>query len=209
MSVEDIREDFQNGTQIEWPDPQPLPSGLPAVPVLDERLLPESLRPWIADIAERAQTPLDFPAAGAIVALSAAVGRRLGIRPKRHDDWLVVPNLWGLIVGAPGMLKSPMLREIMKPFERLEAQAHAEFEREEREYQLRKEALQADRKRLINRFSRPRCESPRDELISGLRELEERRTLLDDDILSTTRPSKNLAKFSTRTPREFCSFEMR
>ena len=53
-------------------------------------------------------------------------GRRVGIRPKRYDDWVVVPNLWGLVVGPPGLLKTPMLREILKPLMRLAARAREE-----------------------------------------------------------------------------------
>jgi putative DNA primase/helicase len=93
MSTGDVHNDFERRTKVEWPDPQPLPGGLPGVPAFDEHLLPDALRPWLTDIAERAQVPLDFPAAAVIVPLSSALGRRCGIYPKRHDDWLVVPNL--------------------------------------------------------------------------------------------------------------------
>lgn len=107
-----------------WPDPLLIPDELPAVPAFDYALLPDSLRPWIEDIAERVQCPPDFPAIGAMVSLSAVVGRKVGIRPKRRDDWLEVPNLWGAIVGRPGVMKSPALRESMRPLRKLEAEAH-------------------------------------------------------------------------------------
>lgn len=73
-------------------------------------LLPDALRPWIADVAERMQCPPDYPAMGAMVALSSVVGRQVGIRPKRQDDWTVVPNLWGAVVGRPSLLKTPALQ---------------------------------------------------------------------------------------------------
>ena len=57
-------------------------------------MLPERFRGWIFDMANRACVPADYPAAAAIVALSGLIGRRLAIRPKRQDDWLVPPNLW-------------------------------------------------------------------------------------------------------------------
>src|SRR5262245_36081504 len=75
-------------------EPQSLPSEIPAVLPFDHALLPDNFRPWIQDISERIQCPPDFPAVAAMVALSAIVGRKVGIRPKRRDDWLVVPNLW-------------------------------------------------------------------------------------------------------------------
>lgn len=104
-----------------WDAPEPLPCMLLPVEKFNEALLPLSLRPWVCDIAERMQCPPDFPAVGAMVALSAVIGRKACIRPKRHDDWSVVPNLWGAIVGRPGVMKSPPLAEVLKPLERLQS----------------------------------------------------------------------------------------
>ena len=104
-----------------WDTPQPLPDALPPVAPFDPELLPQALRGWIADIAERMQCPPDFLAVGAIVALSSLIGARAVVAPKRHDDWRVVPNLWGAIVGRPGVMKSPALSEVMRPLHRLEA----------------------------------------------------------------------------------------
>ena len=98
-----------------WADPIPLPDLRVPVPPFDPELLPARLRPWLGDISERMQCPPEFPAVGALVALASLVGRQLGIRPKRHDDWLVVPNLWGAVVGRPGVMKSPALEEVTKP----------------------------------------------------------------------------------------------
>lgn len=103
-----------------WPDPVPLPNGLPPVQAFDAELLPEALRCWVTDIAERMQCPPDFTAVGAVVALSSIIGARAVVRPKAKDDWVVVPNLWGAIIGRPGVMKSPALSEVMKPLHRLE-----------------------------------------------------------------------------------------
>ena len=65
---------------------------------------------------------------GALVGLSSIVGRQLGIRPKRFDDWTVVPNLWGAIVGRPGLLKSPAIREALRPLRNLSAAAQKQYE---------------------------------------------------------------------------------
>ena len=104
-----------------WPDPVPLPDALPPVPAFDAELLPEAMRGWIVDIAERMQCPPDFPAVGVITALSGLIGARAVVAPKQHDDWRVAPNLWGLIVGRPGVMKSPALGEVLKPLHRLES----------------------------------------------------------------------------------------
>jgi hypothetical protein len=159
--------------------------GYPAVPVLNELLLPDSMRAWVVDIADRAQAPLDFPAAGAITVLSSIIGRRLGIRPKRYDDWVVVPNLWGLVIGPPGLLKTPMLREILKPLMRLVAQAREENKTARLEYELQEAAFQAERRALTTRASHSKDSIDRDELIARLRDLRadppsERRYIVND-----------------------------
>ena len=122
-------------TAADWAEPQPLPEGLPAVPAFDSVLLPETLRPWVEDIAERIQCAPEFPAIGAMVALAAVVGRQVGIRPRLHDDWTVVPNLWGAVVGRPGLLKSPALAEVMRPLHWLEACAKENYETERRDHE--------------------------------------------------------------------------
>lgn len=116
-----------------WLPPLPIPETLRPVEPFNCALLPDALRPWITDIAERMQCPPDFPAVGVMVALSSVIGRKACIRPKRHDDWRVIPNLWGVIVGRPSAMKSPALSEVLKPLDRLEATAgelHAELMRD-------------------------------------------------------------------------------
>ena len=111
------------GSATSWPLPETLPSGLPAVPLLLPELLPDAIRPWLVDIAERQQVPLEFVAVPALIALATVVGRKATIRPKQRDDWVVVPNLWGAIVGRPGLLKTPALKAALAPLDRLIATA--------------------------------------------------------------------------------------
>ena len=105
----------------EWPVPTPLPNALPPVDPFDAELLPVALRAWVMDIAHRMQCPPDFPAVAVLVALSSLVGARAVIQPKAFDDWLVVPNLWGAVVGRPGVKKSPALAEALRPLNRLQS----------------------------------------------------------------------------------------
>ncbi len=121
----------------EWPEPMPLPNALPPVMAFDPDLLPDALRAWVMDIAHRMQCPADFAAVGAVVALSSLIGARAVVQPKARDDWQVVPNLWGLIVGRPGVMKSPALAESLKPLHRLQAN---EFE----QWQAAHEAWELD-----------------------------------------------------------------
>jgi uncharacterized protein DUF3987 len=131
--------------QAPWPLPQPIPDGLRPVPSLPEKLLPESLRPWLVDIAERLQVPLEFPAVGAIVALASVVGNQVRMRPKSHDDWTVTPNLWGAVVGRPGTMKSPALEEAIKPLRRLIKEAEEAHMQDMQGWEFKREAFEATR----------------------------------------------------------------
>lgn len=75
------------------------------------------------DEADRMPCPPDFVAAAVIVGLSSVIGARCAIKPKRRDDWLIVPNLWGGAVGLPSDKKSPAIGAGMKPLDRLIAKA--------------------------------------------------------------------------------------
>jgi putative DNA primase/helicase len=124
-------------------DPRAIAVDLLPVPALDEVLIPEPFRAWLTDIANRGCFPLEYPAAAAIVELASLVGRKVVIRPKRHDDWLVVPNLWGAIVGPPSVQKSPPVEEALRPLKRLVGEAKAEHEKEVSEFKVRKLANEA------------------------------------------------------------------
>lgn len=112
-----------------WSTPQELPMLLPEAPSMTPEFLPGPLREWLTDISNRKQIPLEIPAAAAVVALAAVLGRKCAILPKRRDDWLVVPNLWGMIVARSGMLKTPAIHETLKPLGQLSVETHAEYER--------------------------------------------------------------------------------
>ena len=129
---------------------RPLPPRRPIAPALPSKLLPPALRPWLTDIAERMQVPLELVAAPALVGLSSVVGRRVGIHPKADDDWLVVPNLWGGLIARPGRLKSPALAETLKPVHRLAAASREHHKAMCIELGAEVSALKAQKKALNN-----------------------------------------------------------
>ena len=90
-----------------WPDPVPLPANLLPVAPFDYEMLPENMRPWVKDVAERMQCPSDYVGVTVMAALGSLIGRKVAVRPKLEDDWSVVPNVWGLLIGPPGIMKSP------------------------------------------------------------------------------------------------------
>lgn len=99
--------------------PEPLPE-LPPVMPFDYNFLPVSIRDYTKDISERMQCPPDFAAVNTYVMLSAPIGCKIGIRPKRRDNWAIVPNLWGVTIGGSGVMKSPNRNEVLKPLKQLQ-----------------------------------------------------------------------------------------
>ena len=122
-----------------WSAPEKLPE-LPEVPAFNFDVLPGPLRGFVHDIADRKQCPPEFPAVGAVVMAGAAIGCRLGIRPKQFDPWTVVPNLWGAIIGKSGIMKSPALADAITPLKRMQAKAFEEYEQSKAEYEIAERA---------------------------------------------------------------------
>jgi putative DNA primase/helicase len=139
------------GDGTDWPDPQPIPEDLPPVAVFDPVLLPSTVRPWVVDIAERMQCPIEFPAVCAMVALAAIIGRRASIRPLQLDDWTEYVNLWGMLIGRPSMMKSPPMKKVLTPIRILTEAARDEYKAAMKVYERQREladieAKQAKRK---------------------------------------------------------------
>lgn len=120
-----------------WPEPEPLPTGLPPVDAFKDDLLPLGLRAYVMDISDRMQCPPDFPAVAFMTCFSSLAGGRIAIKPKRQDDWTVLPNLWGAIVGRPSLMKTPALTEATKMLYRLETLARAKHKEEMLDFEAR------------------------------------------------------------------------
>ncbi len=135
IDEQEAAEDISSGADSqERPEPLPLPSGLLPVAPFDFDLLPDALRTWAADICERMQCPPDYVAVALMVALSAVIGRKASVRPQENTDWTVTANLWGALIGRPGVMKSPAMDAAMGPIKRLAAIALEKYQTELREY---------------------------------------------------------------------------
>lgn len=113
-----------------WSVPEPIQHDLVPVKTLEPDMLPESLQPWVVDIAHRMQCPIDFVAAAAVVMLGSVIGTGCSIRPKQNDNWTVVANVWGAAIGRPGRMKSPAISAAMKPLHRLDHIAQKEHQQD-------------------------------------------------------------------------------
>lgn len=161
-----------------WPKREPINAELKPVPPFDPALLPEALRPWIMDEAERMPCPPDFIAAAAIVMISSIVGARCGIRPKSHDSWIVIPNLWGGVVGLPSTKKSPAIGAAMKPLGRLIEIVQKIHEHELHEHAIKKaiheakiELMEARLKALVKAAAKDGKGEDPEEVARALQEL--------------------------------------
>lgn len=121
--------------------PQPLPPELLPVEPFPMAALPEAFGPWVRDVAERMHCPSDFVAVPLLVAGASLVARRLRIAPQRQTDWFENGNLWALIVGRPGWMKSPAMSQALAPMERLEARAAEMFNGEAAQHQAKTMAV--------------------------------------------------------------------
>ena len=145
-----------------WPEkPTDLDIRLPAVEELRKSMIPDPLSTWVFDVARRMDNSApDFVAAAAIIQAGALIGRKVGIRPKRHDDWVVIPNLWGGLVGMPASMKTPALGAGLKLIKQLAAKAKIDYEKALKDHEFDqviytarhnalKEALQSKAKELV------------------------------------------------------------
>ena len=98
-----------------WEPPIPIVSSLPPVEAFVPEMLPEALRAYALDVAERQQSVPDFVAVTALCGIAAIIGNRIRIAPKQNDDWIEVPNLWGAIIGPPSAMKSPAMQSALGP----------------------------------------------------------------------------------------------
>ncbi len=129
--------------KTEWPEPEPINETLLPVEQLPAGIIPGPFREWVVDVSHRMQCPVDFVAVAVMVMAGAVIGAGCGIRPKQKDDWQVVPNLWGGVVGKPGTLKTPSLHEALKPLSRLEAEAKDQYDDDLKYYEGCREVFKA------------------------------------------------------------------
>jgi hypothetical protein len=134
---------------FEWEKPNEIITHTPPVQTLQPQLIPTPFRPWLADVSHRMQTPGDFAAVSAIVITGSIIGAGCGMRPKRYDDWEVIPNVWGACIGRPTVtLKTPSMKEPMQQLERLQADYGEQFNEAQKDFEFEDEMQQSIKKSL-------------------------------------------------------------
>ncbi|MDP3559300.1 MAG: YfjI family protein [Legionellaceae bacterium] len=133
-TVDEYNKRFSNKTQASLTSVT-LPEARPSVLPLQAEMLPCAIRDYIFDVADRQQSLPDFVAVAAIIGLSGLLGRKVLIYPKQFDDWSVTPNQWGAIIGRPSAMKSPSMKEALKPLRQFENKAKEQFEEDVKNYE--------------------------------------------------------------------------
>jgi hypothetical protein len=142
----------------EWPDPGSLAPLVPPAPPFPMAALPQVIRDFVDDEADRMQAPVDLLAIPVLIMLAGCIGKDAVIRPKAHDDWAERACLWGMVIQPPGSMKSAAIAKATAPLRHIEArwrkedaQKHAEWSELKDEALLREKVWQQECTQLMKK----------------------------------------------------------
>ena len=121
------------------PKPKPISQTLPPVKTLTSAMMPKLLWDYASNSAERLSVPIEYVLMPLMVSLGSLIGSKLSIYPKMYDNWEVVPNFYGAIIGNPSSKKSPSLSEGLKPIAHLVVLAKYKYNEDKLEHDTQKE----------------------------------------------------------------------
>ena len=150
---------------FEWKSPSNIETKTPPVQALSPELIPEPFLFWLVDVSHRMQTAPDFATVSVIVVIASIIGAGCSIKPKKHDDWEVIPNLWGAVIAPPSKKKTPTMSEATALLDRIQAEYGKEFERNKSGADVDEIANQAildDVKAKLKNAAKNGCESFQD-----------------------------------------------
>lgn len=122
--------------QVEFAgDPEPIKPLIKSVLPCPIATLPDTIARWLKAQAEHMQISDDFLAVPFMVYTGSLIGRKRGLKMRSGTDWSEFPNLWGMLVGRPSVMKSPAMEAALKPLSKLSQQARKVHELQLAEYQ--------------------------------------------------------------------------
>ena len=110
-------------------------------PEFKPEYFPSTLATFICDEANRMTTTPDGIAAGLVVALGTIAGGKFRMKPKLFDNWLVVPNLYGAILGNPSTKKSALMSIALRALKEIEKNEKAKHKKALAQYKVDSELL--------------------------------------------------------------------
>ncbi|MCQ2044994.1 Protein of unknown function [Stutzerimonas kunmingensis] len=153
--------------------PMQLPTGFASVIPWSDGLMPNMLRDYVRDAADRTQCPPDFVAVALITSISAVVGRKLTFHPKQEDTWEVAANQWGCLIGKPSTMKSPALKQAIRPLKELEDREKEIYRKSMATHKATSEILELERKTAKDRAKKLMAEGKKEAAIAALTEFSE------------------------------------
>jgi len=113
---------------LSWPVRETLRQPHRRLPAFDTNLIPEPLRPWIIDAAERLGVIPEMVYLPALTAAGIAMGNPFVLYPKAHDeDYFETSNLWGMIVAGPSTRKTSSMNEGLRFLRDIDNEARKEY----------------------------------------------------------------------------------
>lgn len=112
---------------LPWPDPLPLVEA-PPVPAFPVEVLPAPLRRLVEETAWAMNTPPDLAAVPLLALAGGALANARHLRITRGHDQ--PPALYAVVVSPPGTAKSPVLKLLRRPLDRIQAGHLERFQRE-------------------------------------------------------------------------------
>ncbi|WP_341872030.1 DUF3987 domain-containing protein, partial [Bartonella queenslandensis] len=75
-------------------------------------------------------------ATSALCALAAVIGNGVRIAPKQQDDWKIVPNLWGALIGKPSTYKTPAMKAALAPLYVFQEEWYNEWRKKKKQQRI-------------------------------------------------------------------------
>lgn len=143
-------ETFQNESQscpvqFEF-DPEPIHEVLSPVLPCPVDSLPCSIKIWMNEIADQMQIPIDYLAAPFVVFAGSVIGRKRALLMRSGTEWIEYPNLWGMIIGRPSLMKSPAMSAMQAPLHALAESSLKNFEKDIKAYRKKMELWKIHKK---------------------------------------------------------------
>lgn len=105
------------------------------IPEFHEDLMIPGVKEFAIDVAHRMNNAsLVFMAVATLLAMSASIGRKVLVRPKQHDNFSIVPTLWGMLIAPPSYKKTPLYSAALRPLDEMEKEAYITYEEELKEF---------------------------------------------------------------------------
>jgi hypothetical protein len=184
-----LKADYKNLDECEFKPLEDVKNEFPEVRECPIHVLPEAFRLLAEHQAAGTQCPIDFLVTPMIAMLGVAIGSRAGLRPKQKDtSWLEIPNLYGMIVGAPSSNKTSSISTAFSPLNQIQNDHNAKFDEEMENYEIEYQVYEAREKHLTDELKASIKNSGKEKKEHGTSIFEHTQNELKE--LKTQRPDK-------------------